>query len=80
MSCYRGVVQLFNAVKKQQKLVEDKLDDVGKSEYKKDKVMQSMTKGKFMDVLKGTSSTRGGGSTDGRVKAEVRLCNGIQFI
>ncbi|XP_064623022.1 RRP15-like protein isoform X2 [Lineus longissimus] len=49
----RGVVQLFNAVKKQQKLIEDRLKEAG-STTKKSKVLSSMTKGAFLDVLKNT--------------------------
>ncbi|XP_078000975.1 RRP15-like protein [Glandiceps talaboti] len=51
----RGVVQLFNAVKKQQKTLDKKLQQVGPSERKRGKVMASMTKGDFVDLLKGTS-------------------------
>lgn len=51
---YRGVVQLFNAVRKQQKDVEDQLTEAGSSIRKKDKIMKSVTKGAFLDLLKGT--------------------------
>ncbi|XP_074662125.1 RRP15-like protein [Tubulanus polymorphus] len=50
----RGIVQLFNAVKKQQKLVEEKLSDAGPLEHRKDKAMKAITKGAFLDVLRGT--------------------------
>ncbi|XP_060552260.1 RRP15-like protein [Ruditapes philippinarum] len=53
----RGVVQLFNAVRKQQKIVEDEIQQVGMSERKKDKIMEGMTKDKFLTLLKGTSKT-----------------------
>ncbi|XP_041353525.1 RRP15-like protein [Gigantopelta aegis] len=53
----RGVVQLFNAVQRQQKLLGDKLVEAGASVRKQDKVMESMTKGKFLDLLKGTSAS-----------------------
>ncbi|KAL5008806.1 hypothetical protein ScPMuIL_014387 [Solemya velum] len=49
----RGVVQLFNAVRQQQKILDDKLSEVS-SERRKEKVVESMTKRKFMDILKGT--------------------------
>ncbi|XP_070578641.1 RRP15-like protein isoform X2 [Ptychodera flava] len=52
----RGVVQLFNAVKKQQKTLDSKLKEVGPSERKQAKVMQTMTKGDFVDLLKGTKA------------------------
>ena len=47
---------MFNAVRKQQKLLGDKLVEAGASVRKQDKVMESMTKGKFLDLLKGASS------------------------
>ncbi|XP_053377271.1 RRP15-like protein [Mercenaria mercenaria] len=53
----RGVVQLFNAVRKQQKVLEEKIQQVGTSERKKDKIMEGMTKDKFLTILKGTSKT-----------------------
>ncbi|KAL3874277.1 hypothetical protein ACJMK2_037316 [Sinanodonta woodiana] len=51
----RGVVQLFNAVQKQQKILDEKMANVGPSERKKSKVFEGMTHGKFMDLLKGTN-------------------------
>lgn len=49
-------MQLFNAVKKQQKVIEDKLKEVGSSEFKREKVMKSVNKGQFLDMLKSKSS------------------------
>ncbi|CAG2235533.1 unnamed protein product [Mytilus edulis] len=49
----RGVVQLFNAVRKQQKILKEQLDDAGPTEAKKSKALGKMTKGKFLDLLKG---------------------------
>lgn len=54
---FRGVVQLFNAVRKQQKVLEEQIQQVGSSERKKDKVMEGMTRDKFLSILKGTSNT-----------------------
>ncbi|XP_055995168.1 RRP15-like protein isoform X2 [Ostrea edulis] len=48
----RGVVQLFNAVRKQQKVLDEKMKEAGSSEHRKDRVEKSMTKGKFLDILK----------------------------
>lgn len=48
----RGVVQLFNAVRDRQKTVAVKMNEVGGSEIKRERVMKSMTKGDFLDVLK----------------------------
>ncbi|OWF53394.1 hypothetical protein KP79_PYT10492 [Mizuhopecten yessoensis] len=50
----RGVVQLFNAVRKQQKILEE--SSAGLTEAKKAKVVGNLTKGKFLDILKGTES------------------------
>jgi len=50
----RGVVQLFNAVHKQQTLLEGQLADAGSSVRRRDKAVQSLTKGRFLDMLKNT--------------------------
>ncbi|XP_051576620.1 RRP15-like protein [Myxocyprinus asiaticus] len=52
----RGVVQLFNAVKKHQKSVDQKMKDVGGSERKKAKILSSVSKKDFIDVLRGANS------------------------
>lgn len=49
----RGVVQLFNAVREQQKVISKKIEEVGSSETKKDKVLKSIDKRAFLDVLRG---------------------------
>ncbi len=49
----RGVVQLFNAVKKHQKTVDERIKEVGSSERKKSKILSSVTKKDFIDVLRG---------------------------
>lgn len=49
----RGVVQLFNAVEKRQKLREDMLKEAGGSERKREKAEASFSKGEFLDMLKG---------------------------
>ncbi|XP_076006699.1 RRP15-like protein [Genypterus blacodes] len=61
----RGVVQLFNAVKKHQKTIDDKVKDVGGSERKKAKILSSVSKKDFIDVLRRTE-----GSSGSTVKAE----------
>ena len=53
---FRGVVQLFNAVRKQQKDIDEKLSQVGSSIRKREKVMKSVSKGAFLDMLKGTNA------------------------
>ena len=49
----RGVVQLFNAVREQQKSIKSQLDIAGKSTVKRDKVFKSIDKEGFLDVLSG---------------------------
>ncbi|XP_055084004.1 RRP15-like protein [Periophthalmus magnuspinnatus] len=50
----RGVVQLFNAVKKHQKTMDEKVKEVGGSERKKAKILSSVSKKDFIDVLRRT--------------------------
>ncbi|XP_054258224.1 RRP15-like protein [Macrosteles quadrilineatus] len=54
----RGVVQLFNAVKEHQKTLEKDLEDAGPLEHKKDKVMKSLDKRAFLDVLMGPAKSQ----------------------
>ena len=49
----RGVVQLFNAVREQQKSIKSQLDIAGKSTVKRDKVFKSIDKEGFLEVLSG---------------------------
>ncbi len=46
-------MQLFNAVKKHQKTVDERIKEVGGSERKKSKILSSVTKKDFIDVLRG---------------------------
>ncbi|XP_054637792.1 RRP15-like protein [Dunckerocampus dactyliophorus] len=56
----RGVVQLFNAVRSHQKNVDDKVKkEAGGSERKKAKILSSISKKDFIDVLR---KTEGGSS------------------
>ncbi|KAK9877511.1 hypothetical protein WA026_018620 [Henosepilachna vigintioctopunctata] len=52
----KGVVQLFNAVKNQQKEIKDKLREAGPLEVKKAKVLKNIDKNTFLDVLMGEKS------------------------
>ncbi|XP_013771713.1 RRP15-like protein [Limulus polyphemus] len=54
----RGVVQLFNAVQQHQKKVGKKLKAAGGTEVKKEKALKSLTKGDFLDMLKGYKSEK----------------------
>ncbi|KAI9565014.1 hypothetical protein GHT06_008756 [Daphnia sinensis] len=49
----RGVVQLFNSVKIQQKTIQDKLREAGPLERKREKALKSLNKEDFYDLLKG---------------------------
>ena len=48
----KGVVQLFNAVREQQKTIETKIKEVGVSETKRDKMLSQFNKNQFLDKLK----------------------------
>ncbi|XP_067900235.1 RRP15-like protein [Heterodontus francisci] len=50
----RGVVQLFNAVRKHQTSVDEKIKDVGGSERKRAKLLSSVSKKDFINVLRGS--------------------------
>lgn len=54
----KGVVQLFNAVKMQQKDVTKKLEEAGPLEVRKEKALKSIDKRAFLDVLMGEKSER----------------------
>ena len=48
----KGVVQLFNAVREQQKTIDTKIKEVGSSETRRDKVLSQFSKNQFLDKLK----------------------------
>ncbi|XP_018422603.1 PREDICTED: RRP15-like protein [Nanorana parkeri] len=52
----RGVVQLFNAVRTHQSKVNVKLQEAGNSDRKRSKLMSSVSKKDFIDVLRGKES------------------------
>ncbi|OCT79426.1 RRP15-like protein isoform X1 [Xenopus laevis] len=72
----RGVVQLFNAVRTHQSNMNDKMKDVGRSERKRSKLMSSVSKRDFIDVLRGKEGkaehtpTEKRGAKKAAVKAE----------
>ncbi|KAK0086674.1 hypothetical protein PV325_002744 [Microctonus aethiopoides] len=53
----KGVVQLFNAVKQQQTMLEKKLIEAGPLERKREQVLKSIDKRAFLDVLMGGSKS-----------------------
>lgn len=54
----KGVVQLFNAVKMQQKKVNKKLEEAGSLEIKRERVLKTIDKRDFLDVLMGEKSQK----------------------
>ena len=68
------MIQLFNAVSKHQKETKDKVKKEGKSEFKKDAILKSVTKGDFIDLLKDTNTTVVGRKkgVDKETKPEVK--------
>lgn len=47
----KGMVQLFNAVRSQQKDLDERLEEAGKAEYKREKVLKKVSKKTFLDAL-----------------------------
>lgn len=47
----KGVVQLFNAIRAQQKDLDTQIKDAGALDHKKDAVLENINKRKFLDVL-----------------------------
>uniref|UniRef100_U3KCJ8 RRP15-like protein n=2 Tax=Ficedula albicollis TaxID=59894 RepID=U3KCJ8_FICAL len=62
----RGVVQLFNAVRTYQKTVEKQMKEVGGSERKRAKLMSSVSKRDFIDVLRNVGGAKGGKNLAGK--------------
>lgn len=54
---YRGVVQLFNAVKQQQTDISKKLSEAGPLERKREQVMKNIDKNTFLDILMGKAKS-----------------------
>ncbi|XP_019372010.1 PREDICTED: RRP15-like protein [Gavialis gangeticus] len=54
----RGIVQLFNAVRKHQNNVDEKVKEAGNSSRKRAKLMSSVSKKDFIDVLRGMEGTK----------------------
>ncbi|KAM4772667.1 RRP15-like protein [Rhinophrynus dorsalis] len=69
----RGVVQLFNAVRTHQGNINEKMKQVGGSERKRSKLISSVSKKDFIDVLRGKESKMQTGSeTRGTKKVTVK--------
>lgn len=63
-------MQLFNAVRQQQKNLEARLKEAGSSERMRDKVMKSIDKRAFLDILMGHSRSE---PVDSPVKLEAEM-------
>ncbi|XP_010640801.1 RRP15-like protein [Fukomys damarensis] len=62
----RGVVQLFNAVQKHQKNVDEKVKEAGGSARKRAKLVSSVSKRDFISVLRGMDGTTNEKSSTGK--------------
>lgn len=69
----KGVVQLFNAVREQQKSLKVKLNVAGKSVTKREKVFKNIDKDAFMKDLDGTKSNpRAGGIKTNAKNSDIK--------
>ena len=77
-----GVVQLFNAVQKHQKNVDEKVKEAGGSIRKRAKLISSVSKKDFISVLRGmdgSASEKNSAGKNSKAK-QVRLLHRIQHI
>lgn len=75
---FRGVVQLFNAVRTHQKTVDNSVKESGSSERKKAKLLSSVSKKDFIDVLRRTEG--GSKGSVNNVKSTVSPLMALSFI
>nr|CAH7750505.1 unnamed protein product [Callosobruchus chinensis] len=68
----KGVVQLFNAVKTQQKDIGMKLKKAGPLEVRREKVLKNIDKRTFLDVLMGEKSEKVDVNPDSTKKVETK--------
>lgn len=66
----KGVVQLFNAVRSQQKDLVDKLEQAGPLDHKRDAVLNNINKRQFLDMLMGGKRAKSE-NVDNPVKSEA---------
>lgn len=67
----KGVVQLFNAIRTQQKDLDEQIKDAGPLDHKKDAVLQNINKKKFLDVLMGGKRAKSE-TVDADIKDEIK--------
>lgn len=66
----KGVVQLFNAVRSQQRDLVDRLEEVGPLDHKRDEVLNNINKRQFLDMLMGGKRAKSE-NVDNPVKSET---------
>ncbi|XP_048504993.1 RRP15-like protein [Athalia rosae] len=71
----KGVVQLFNAVRQQQKDIDKRLQEAGPLERKREMVLKNIDKRVFLDVLMGGTRSI---PVDGPVKSEEQENNALR--
>ncbi|XP_073194973.1 RRP15-like protein isoform X2 [Lepidochelys kempii] len=69
----RGVVQLFNAVRKHQKNVDEKVKEAGNSNRKRAKLMSSVSKKDFINMLRGNEVAKREQSISGKTLKSKQL-------
>lgn len=68
----KGVVQLFNAVRSQQRDLVDRLDKAGPLDHKRDEVLNNINKRQFLDMLMGGKRAKSE-NVDNPVKSEGEI-------
>lgn len=71
--CPRGVVQLFNAVRTHQKKMEEEVKKAGGSERKRAKLMSSVSKRDFIDVLRNMEGAKGAKNPAGKATTSKQV-------
>uniref|UniRef100_A0A8C5MAZ0 RRP15-like protein n=1 Tax=Leptobrachium leishanense TaxID=445787 RepID=A0A8C5MAZ0_9ANUR len=69
----RGVVQLFNAVRTHQGNINEKMKEAGRSERKRSKLISSVSKRDFIDVLRGKERKADAGATEKREGKKITI-------
>lgn len=75
-------MQLFNAVQKHQKNVDEKVREAGGSIRKRAKLLSAVSRKDFISVLRGTDGSTGGRSSPGTnaEAKQVRLLRGVSAL
>ena len=73
MKVFRGVVQLFNAVREQQKDMKSQLRQAGGSFRKQEKVYKSLDKGSFVEMLTGKKMSKSAAEGPSSKKAKIEV-------